>query len=89
MICIGSIYCNACNRVNSMIFVYALVLTILVTMYSLWDFCLLPEWLPNWFRSCTLMGFVLATEGAFRPQLYFIPYGLTHNLRASHTIKTV
>ena len=32
------------------------------------------------------MGFVVAIESVLRPRAYFIPYGLTHSLRASYTI---
>jgi len=55
-----------------------LVLTMQVPMYSLQGFCPLPEWLPNWSRPCTLMGFMVATEGALRLRVYFSPYGLIH-----------
>jgi len=75
---------NAYNSVNNMIFVRVLVLTVQVPMYSLQGFCLLPRWLPNWSRPCTLMGFVVATEGTLRPRAYFSPYELTHSLRV-HT----
>ena len=39
-------------------------------MYSLQGFCPLPEWLPNWSRPCTLIGFVVATKGMLRTQAY-------------------
>ena len=69
-----------------MIFVHVFVQTMQVPMYNLQGFCPLPKWLPNWSRPCILMGFVVATESALRPRAYFSPYGLTHSLRASHTI---
>jgi len=72
-----------------MIFVHRLVLTMQVPMYSLWGFCLLPGWLPNSSRHCTLMGFVATTEGALRPRAYFSPYGLIHSLQASYYLLLV
>jgi len=89
-VCTGIICCilcsNACNSVYNMIFVHVMILTMQVPMYSLRGFCPLPGWLPNWSKPCTLVSFVVATEGALRSRAYFSPYGLIHSLRELHTL---
>jgi len=58
-----------------MIFVH---LTMQVPMYSLQGFYPIPEWPPNLSRPCTLMAFVVTTEGTLRPWAYTQPSDFTH-----------
>jgi len=61
--CTILIYCNVCNRIEQLV---------QVPLYRLWVSAH-SRMATQWLQACTLMGFVVATESALRPQAYFGP----------------
>ena len=61
--CTGQIYCNACNRIEQLVQVPCIDSGFLPS----------PGMATQLFQACTLMGFVVATEGVLRRRAYFGP----------------